>query len=73
VKRHAYKVIEGKFEGQRPLGRPSHEYEDDMKRIINKQVVSVWSGLNWLRIGSNCGLFYGKRPSGSIKDGEFLI
>jgi hypothetical protein len=26
-----------------------------LRKILEKQVVKIWSGLNWLRIGSNDG------------------
>jgi hypothetical protein len=26
-----------------------------LRKILEKQVVKIWSGLNWLRIGSNYG------------------
>jgi len=36
--------------------------------------VGVWTGLNWLRIGTGGGHLHecGDEPSGSIKCGEYL-
>jgi hypothetical protein len=39
----------GKFEGKRPLGRPRHIWEDNIKMDL-KEV--GWTGLIWLRIGA---------------------
>jgi hypothetical protein len=33
---HAYKILVGKREGNRPLGRPRHRWEDNIKNDINK-------------------------------------
>jgi hypothetical protein len=39
-KKNAYRVLVGKPEGKRPLGRPRRRWEDNIK----------WTGLMWLRI-----------------------
>jgi hypothetical protein len=51
-----YKILFGKFEGKRPLGRPRHRYEDNIKMSLKKWYVMVWTGFIWLRIGSCGGL-----------------
>jgi hypothetical protein len=38
-----------KNEGKRPLGRPRHRWEDNIK--VDLKEVGVWTGLSWLRIG----------------------
>jgi hypothetical protein len=66
--RGVYRVLVGKPEGNRPLGRPRRRWEDNIRMIIKKWHVGVWTGLGWLRIGTGGG----NEPSGSIKCGEFL-
>jgi hypothetical protein len=39
--RHSYRVLVGKPEGMRPLGKPRHKWEE-----------GAWTGLTWLRIGT---------------------
>jgi hypothetical protein len=34
--RNAYKILAGKPEGKRPLGRPKRRLEDNMKLILRK-------------------------------------
>jgi hypothetical protein len=46
----AYRVLVRRTEGKRPLGRPRHQWEDDIKTDLN------WAGLLWLRIGTGGGL-----------------
>jgi hypothetical protein len=55
-KKNAYKVLVGKSERKRPLGRPRHGWEDDIKWILEKLDGVVWSGFIWLRIGISGGL-----------------
>jgi hypothetical protein len=45
-----YKVV-GKPEGKRPLRRPRHRWEDNMKMDLQEVGWGVWTGLTWLRIG----------------------
>ena len=47
-----YRVLVGKPEGMRPLGRPRHRWEDNIK-IFRK--VDFMVGLTWLRIGTGGG------------------
>jgi hypothetical protein len=51
-KRGAYRVLMGRSEGKRPLGRPRHRWEDNI--TIDPQEVGwrIWTGLIWLRIGT---------------------
>jgi len=44
-KRDAYRVLVGKSEEKRPLGRPGRRWEDDIKRDL--QEVGWWS-MNWI-------------------------
>jgi hypothetical protein len=50
-----YKVLVGKPEGKRPLGRPRRRWEDNIKWIFRKWNMGVWTGSSWLRIGTGVG------------------
>ena len=50
-----YKVLVGKPEGKRPLGRPRHRWDDNIKWIFRKWDVVAWTGSSWLRIRTDCG------------------
>jgi len=49
-RRGVYRVLVGKYEGKRPLGRPRHRWEDNIK--MDLQEVGVWIGSMWFRIGT---------------------
>jgi hypothetical protein len=53
--RGACRILVGRPEGRRPLGRPRHRWEDNIKRI-KKWDGGEWTGLIWLRIGTGGGL-----------------
>ena len=62
----------GKPEGKRPLGRPRHRWEENIKMYL--QDVGVWTGSSWLMMGTVAGTCEcGNEPSGSIKCVEFLV
>jgi len=44
-----YRVLVGKPEGRRSLGRPRRRWEDNIKMIFRKWDVGVWTGLSWFR------------------------
>jgi hypothetical protein len=48
-KRNAYRILVGKPEGKRPLGRPG-------RRWTRVKFIFVWIGFIWLRIGTGGGL-----------------
>jgi len=48
-RRGVYRVLAGKLEGKRPLGRPRCRWEDSIK--MDLQEVGAWTGSSWLRIG----------------------
>jgi hypothetical protein len=54
-KRITYKILVGKPEGKRPLGRPRRRWVDNIK-INFREDLMVWIGLIWLRIGTSGGL-----------------
>jgi hypothetical protein len=51
--RNVYKVLVGKPDRKRPLGRPRHRWEDMIRMDLGENGWGGgWSGFNWLRIGS---------------------
>jgi hypothetical protein len=46
-KRNAYRILVGKPEGKRRLGRPRCRW------VLEKKDGMVWTGLIWLRIGTS--------------------
>jgi hypothetical protein len=44
-KRNAYRILVGKPEGKRPLGRPRRRWEDDIKMNIREV---LWGGMDWI-------------------------
>jgi hypothetical protein len=57
-KRTAYRILLGKPEGRRPLGRPRRRWVDNIEmdlREIGWDGV-VWTGSIWLRVGTSGGL-----------------
>jgi hypothetical protein len=55
-KRGAYKILVGRPEGRRPLGRPRSRWVDNIKMDLQDVGWWVWTGLSWLRIGTDGGL-----------------
>jgi hypothetical protein len=53
--RNVYRVLVGKPEGKRPLGRPRSRREDGIKMDLREIGWGVWSGIRWLRIGTGGG------------------
>jgi hypothetical protein len=55
--RGVYRVLVGKPEGKRPMGRPRRRWEDNIRLgwIFRKWDVGVWTGLGWLRIETGGG------------------
>jgi hypothetical protein len=42
-----YRVSVGRTEGKRPLGRPRHRWEDDIK--MDRREIGI-DGANWIRV-----------------------
>ena len=53
--RGVHKVLVGKPEGKRPLGRPRRRWEDNIKMDFRKWEGIVGTGWSWLRIGTGGG------------------
>ena len=69
-----YRFLVEKPEGKRPLGRPRHRWEDNIK--MDLQEVGC-GGMDWIELAQDGVQFAGtcecgNEPSGSIKCGEFL-
>jgi hypothetical protein len=54
--RKVYKVLVGKPEGKRPLGRPRCRWEDGIRMELRETGLGVWIGFYWLRTGNSVGL-----------------
>jgi hypothetical protein len=50
--RGAYRVLLGKCEGKRPLGRSRYRWENNIKMDLQKVGWGKWPGLIWLWIGT---------------------
>jgi hypothetical protein len=55
-KRNGYRILVGKPEGKRPLGRPRRRWEDNIKMDLRDIGWVVRTGLIWLRIVTSEGL-----------------
>jgi hypothetical protein len=55
--RKVYKVLVGKPEGKRPLGRPRRRWEDWIRMDLREIGLGVWIGFDWLRTGTGGGLW----------------
>ena len=64
-KRGVYRGLVGKPEGKRPLGRPWHRWEDNIK--MDLQEVGLWD-MDWIDLAQATGTCKCKNePSGSAK------
>jgi len=54
-RRRVDRVLVGKPEGKRPLGRPRHKLEVNIKMDFQEVRWGVWTGLSWLRTGTGGG------------------
>jgi hypothetical protein len=52
-KKTAYRILVGKPEGKRPLGRPRRRWVENIEMGLRER---RWAGLIWLRIGTSGGL-----------------
>jgi hypothetical protein len=51
----ACRILMGKPEGKRPLRRPRHRWDDNIKMDLRQDGV-VWAGFIWLRTETSGGL-----------------
>jgi hypothetical protein len=55
-KRGPYRILVGRTQGRRPLGRSRHRWEDNIKMVVQDVGWGAWTGLSWFRIGTGGGL-----------------
>jgi len=53
--RGVHRVLVGKPEGRRPLGRPRGRWEDNIKTDLQVVGGGLGTGWSWLRIGTGGG------------------
>jgi hypothetical protein len=54
--RGVYRVLVGRPEGKRPVGKPRRRWEDNIKMDLREIRIDVRTGFGWFRIGSSGGL-----------------
>jgi hypothetical protein len=54
--RKVYKVLVGKPEGKRPLGRARRGWEYGIRMDLREIGWGVWTGFDWLRTGTGGAL-----------------
>ena len=72
--RGVYRVLVGKPEGRRPLGRPRSRWVDNIRMDLQEVGCGYvdWIGLAQDRDRWTDACEWGNEPSGSVKCGEFL-
>jgi hypothetical protein len=53
-KRNAYRILVGKPEGKRPLGRPRYRWEDNIKMDLRE---IGWGGMDWIDLAQDRDLW----------------
>ena len=53
--RGVHRILVGKPEGKRPLGRPRRRWKDNIKMVIQEVEGLLGNGWSWLRIGTGGG------------------
>jgi hypothetical protein len=72
--RNVYNILVRQSEGKRPLGRPRHRWEDNIKMIIEE---IGCDGVDWIQMTQDkvqwqAFVNTGNKSSGSMKGREFL-
>jgi hypothetical protein len=49
-KRNAYRILVGKPEGKRPVGRPTHRWVDNIKMDLRE---IGWDGMDWIDLAQD--------------------
>ena len=71
--RGLYRVMVGKTEEKRPLGRSGRRWEDNVKMDIQELGCGTWAGLIWFRmVRGGTNLLIRNGTLGSIKYGGFV-
>jgi hypothetical protein len=55
-KKGAYTILAGRPEERRPLGRPRHRWQNNVKMDLQEVGWEAWTGLSWPRIGDGGGI-----------------
>jgi len=55
-RRGVCRLLLGKHEGKRPLGRPLRRWEDNIEKDLSRSGMGAWTEWTWLRIGTGGGL-----------------
>jgi hypothetical protein len=50
--KNSYRLLVGKPEGKKPLGRPRNRWVDNIRIILERWDGVMWTGLVWLRVGT---------------------
>jgi hypothetical protein len=74
AKRNAYRILMGKPEGRRPLGRPRRRWVDNVKIDLGEV---GWDFVDWVDLAQDRDQWrgsceHGNEPSGSIKFWEVI-
>lgn len=71
--RSVFKIVFGKPERNRSLGRPLRKWEDVIRMELKEMVLTMWVGLIrfWIKIGGGL-LEHDNEHMGVIKGEEFL-
>jgi hypothetical protein len=66
--RNAYKMLVRKPEGRRPVRRPRHRWEDNIKMVLREIRLG---GMNWIHLIRWQACEHSNEPLSSIKGWEF--
>jgi len=58
-RRDIYRVLVGKPDGKRPIGRPWRRWEDNITLDLREVGCWAWTGSSWLRIGTGFHKIWG--------------
>jgi hypothetical protein len=72
--KNSYKILVGKPEGRRQLGRPLRKWKDNIRTYLRE---TGWEGVDWMHLAPDRETVAGScehsnEPSDFIKDGEFF-
>jgi hypothetical protein len=67
--RNAYRLLVGKPEGERSLGRPRRRWLDNIRMDLEEV---AWRDVDWIGLQVECSCEFGIEPSGSIKCWETI-
>jgi hypothetical protein len=71
TKRNVYRLLVGKPEGRRPLGRPRRRWMDNIKMDLLEVGLGELDWISVVQLESSCEL--GNEPSGYVRCWETLV